>query len=48
MFGTLYYDTTNKDVDQCRKDNPSIIKLPNDVPLGKLDYATFNEPTMFI
>lgn len=40
-----YYDTTNKNVDQCRKDNPNIIKLPNDVPLGKLDYATFNEPT---
>jgi hypothetical protein len=40
-----YYDTSGKDVDKCRLDNPDIIKLPNEVPLSKLDYATFNEPT---
>ena len=40
-----YYDTTPENVDQCRKDNPDIIKMPNQVPLAKLDYADFNEPT---
>ena len=40
-----YYDTSGKDVNQCRKDNPDIIKLPNEVPLSRLDYSTFNEPT---
>lgn len=39
-----YYDT-NGDADQCRLDNPDIIKLPNEVPLSKLDFSTFNEPT---
>lgn len=41
----FYYDTTNANVDRCRLDNPDIIKLPNEVPLSKLNYATFNEPT---
>ena len=40
-----YYDTTNKDKNKCRLDNPDIIKLPNEVPLARLDYAMFNEPT---
>lgn len=40
-----YYDTTPENVDQCRLDNPDIIKMPNDVPLSKLDYSSFNEPT---
>jgi len=40
-----YYDTTHANVDDCRADNPDIIKLPNDVPLSKLDFADFNEPT---
>lgn len=40
-----YYDTTAENVDECRKDNPDIIKLPNDVPLAKLDFSDFNEPT---
>jgi hypothetical protein len=40
-----YYDTIDKDVDKCRLDNPDIIKLPNEVPLSKLDYSSFNEPT---
>ena len=40
-----YYDTTPENVDQCRQDNPDIIKMPNQVPLAKLDYADFNEPT---
>lgn len=40
-----YYDTNPDNVDECRKDNPDIIKLPNEVPLAKLDFSTFNEPT---
>lgn len=40
-----YYDTNSSNVDECRKDNPDIIKLPNDVPLSRLDFADFNEPT---
>lgn len=41
----FYYDTTPENIDQCLKDNPDIIKMPNQVPLSKLDYADFNEPT---
>jgi len=40
-----YYDTTPENIDACRADNPDIIKLPNDVPLSKLDFSDFNEPT---
>lgn len=40
-----YYDTTPDNVDECRRDNPDIIKLPNEVPLSKLDFNDFNEPT---
>jgi len=39
-----YYDS-NDDRDQCLIDNPDIIKLPNDVPLSKLQYSDLNEPT---
>ena len=41
----FYYDTTPDNVDQCLKDNPDVIKMPNQVPLSKLDFADFNEPT---
>lgn len=40
-----YYDTTEDNVDACRLDNPDIIKIPNEVPLSKLSFSTFNEPT---
>ena len=40
-----YYDTTPENIDQCKQDNPDIIKMPNQVPLARLDYADFNEPT---
>ena len=40
-----YYDTTGKDKDKCRLDNPDIIKLPNEVPLSRLEFSSFNEPT---
>lgn len=41
----FYYDTTPDNLDKCLQDNPDIIKMPNQVPLSKLDYADFNEPT---
>lgn len=41
----FYYDTNSANADQCKLDNPDIIKMPNQVPLSKLDYSDFNEPT---
>jgi hypothetical protein len=41
----FYYDTNPENLDQCLLDNPDVIKMPNQVPLSKLDYADFNEPT---
>lgn len=41
----FYYDTTPENADQCLLDNPDVIKMPNQVPLSRLDYADFNEPT---
>lgn len=40
-----YYDTTPENLADCKKDNPDIIKYPNQVDLAKLDYSEFNEPT---
>ena len=40
-----YYDTTPENVEDCRAENSDIIKLPNEVPLAKLDFSKFNEPT---
>jgi len=39
-----YYDTTGKDRNDCLKANPDIIKLPTDVPIGKLEWVDLNEP----
>lgn len=41
----FYYDTTSENIDDCRAENSDIIKLPNEVPLSKLDFSKFNEPT---
>ena len=41
----FYYDTTPENLNDCLNDNPDIIKMPNQVPLAKLDYSDFNEPT---
>jgi hypothetical protein len=41
----FYYDVNPSNIDQCKNDNPDIIKMPNQVPLSKLDFADFNEPT---
>ncbi len=40
-----YYETTPENVDECRKQNPDIITSPSDVPLSKMDFEKFNEPT---
>jgi hypothetical protein len=40
-----YYETTAENVEDCRAENSDIIKLPNEVPLAKLDFSKFNEPT---
>lgn len=40
-----YYDTTLENVDECRNANKDIIKLPNEVPLSRLSFNDFNEPT---
>jgi hypothetical protein len=34
-----------QNVDACLKDNPDIIKMPNQVELSRLEYVDFNEPT---
>ena len=41
----FYYDTTPDNETDCLNDNPDIIKMPNQVPLSKLDFSDFNEPT---
>lgn len=40
-----YYDTTGDDADECRKDNQDVILSPDQVPLNKMDFTMFNEPT---
>ena len=43
-----YYDTngmSEDELEQCLQENEDIIKLPNDVPLSKLEYKELNEPT---
>lgn len=42
-----YYDTgTNpEDIAECRKLNPDVITLPNEVPLAELSFEDFNFPT---
>lgn len=43
-----YYDTYGGDPEECRKENDDVIRTPNDVPLSKLDYDDFNEPTKIL
>jgi hypothetical protein len=40
-----YYDTDTNNLEECREANPDVIRMPNEVPLAKLDFSTFNEPT---
>ena len=39
-----YYDTAG-DEDECRKNNQDVILSPDQVPLNKMDFSMFNEPT---
>ena len=45
-----YYDagTDPKDIDECRKLNPDVITLPNEVPLAELKFEDFNNPTKIL
>lgn len=41
-----YYDTSNGDEDECmRYHSDDVVLRPDQVPIGKLDYAFLNEPT---
>jgi hypothetical protein len=40
-----YYETTPENVDECRLENKDIIKIPSEVPLSRLSFSDFNEPT---
>ena len=44
-----YYDVNSADeADECRMANPDVILTPDQVPLNRLDYVYFNEPTKVI
>lgn len=44
-----YYDVNSADeANDCRMTNPDVILSPDQVPLNKLDFAFFNEPTKVI
>lgn len=43
-----YYDTTGKDADECRRQNPDVLLTPDQVPLNKIDFAFLNDPTKVI
>lgn len=46
----FYYDTGNdpEKIKECRTLNPDVITMPNEVPLAKLEYSVFNEPTKIL
>lgn len=39
-----YYDTTPDTRADCLKNNPDVIKLPSDVPVGELNWSDLNSP----
>lgn len=43
-----YYDVTNSDVDECRRQNPDVILSPDQIPLNKMEFGLLNEPTKVI
>jgi len=43
-----YYDVGPDDIDECRKENKDIIKLPNEVPLAKMEFGDLNNPTQIL
>lgn len=40
-----YYDTTNDNIDECRRDNYDVLISPDQVPLKELDYTLLNNAT---
>lgn len=44
----FYYDVGSDDADECRKENKDIIQLPNEVPLGKIEFEDLNQPTKIL
>lgn len=40
-----YYDTNSDNEEDCMKQNPDVLLTPDQVPLSKMDYSLFNEPT---
>lgn len=40
-----YYDTNNSNEEDCMKQNSDVLLTPDQVPLSKMDYSLFNEPT---
>lgn len=40
-----YYDVNPENIDDCRLENKDIIKIPSEVPLTRLSFSDFNEPT---
>lgn len=43
-----YYDTNSGNEEDCMKQNPDVLLTPDQVPLSKMDYSLFNEPTKAI
>lgn len=43
-----YYETNAENLDECLEANKDIIRYPSDVPLAKMDYSQFNEPTKVV
>ena len=43
-----YYDVTDENANDCRKQNPDVLLTPDQVPLDELDYAMLNSPTKVI
>lgn len=42
-----YYDVgvDPEDIEKCREANSDIITMPNEVPMGEMDFSVFNSPT---
>lgn len=43
-----YYDVNPGEEDECRKNNPDVLISPDQVPLDKMDFSLFNNPTKVI
>lgn len=43
-----YYDTTESDADECRRQNNNVVLTPDQIPLNKMEFDLLNEPTKTI